>query len=75
MLFFCRTLKKSRPNGVHKLLYAVLFIMIFDDIGKHGNRNGLLYTQKKFGWQVTDYTNYSRLVFCLSACKNCETKI
>ena len=34
--------------------------MIFDEIGRF--HNGLLYTQKKFGWQVTDYTNYSTYV-------------
>ena len=60
LCFLLRTLKKSRPNGEQKFLYAILFIMIFDEIGRF--HNGLLYTQKKFGWQVTDYTNYSTYV-------------
>ena len=60
LYFLLRTLKKSRPNGEQKFLYAILFIMIFDEIGRF--HNGLLYTQKKFGWQVTDYTNYSTYV-------------
>ena len=30
----------------------------FTRIYRSRGSNGLLYTQKKFGWTVTDYTNY-----------------
>ena len=35
----------------------VLLTLQFPTCRSRGS-NGLLYTQKKFGWTVTDYTNY-----------------
>ena len=54
-----RCLKKSRPNGIHNLLYAILIIMIFCQMD-YASKLDLLYTESKFGWTVVDYTNYLR---------------
>ena len=51
---------KQRPNGSHKLIYGILFILVFGHLGKGSGGGGLLYVEKKFGWSVVDYTNYRR---------------
>ena len=53
------SLTKSRPRGLHKLLQAVLFIMVFCRLGDTYFIDQL-YTQKKFGWTVTDFTTFLR---------------
>ena len=52
-----RSLQKPRPNGLHKLLYILLIIIIFTEMGSTKNF-GYMYTQKAFGWDVSDYTYF-----------------
>ena len=56
-MFIFRSLKKPRPNGLHKLLYILLIIIIFTEMGSTKNF-GYMYTQKAFGWDVSDYTYF-----------------
>lgn len=57
MKAFYRCLIKVRPNGIRRYIFALLFTMTFGEMGKTFG-SSYLYTQKKFGWSVSDYTNY-----------------
>ena len=52
-----RILRKQRPNGSRKMLIFTLFLMIFTGTGRN-HSSTYLYTQNKFNWGVSDYTNY-----------------
>lgn len=54
----CRCAIRSRdPRELRQFVLGLLGISIFSALRSRGG-NSQLYTQKKFGWTVTDYTNF-----------------
>ena len=50
-------LLSKRENGERQIIMGMLALSFIGSM-RSRDTNGLLYTQKKFGWTVTQYTNY-----------------
>ena len=53
-----RCLVRTRENGERKYILSLLGISLFSGMQRGVHKNGLLFTEKVFGWNVVDYTNY-----------------
>ena len=49
---------KPRENGKRKFILSLLGISLFSGMQKGVHKNGLLFTQRVYGWNVVDYANY-----------------
>ena len=54
---FIVSLLSKRENGERQIIMGMLALSFIGSM-RSRDTNGLLYTQKKFGWTVTQYTNY-----------------
>lgn len=53
-----RSLFRKRETGERKIIIGMLILSILGSVRSSGS-NGFLYTQKKFGWKMEDYTIFS----------------
>jgi len=56
-----RCLIKERTNGKRKYLHSLLVISMFAGMAAswNTNNNGLLFTERMFGWELVQYTNFT----------------
>ena len=72
IFIFCltdRCLTKERPHGIRKLLHSLLVICLLAGMAASWNtsNNGLLFTERMFGWELVDYTNFVSFAFVIVA--------
>ena len=51
-------LLSDKEHGERPIILAVVGLSFLSQMRGSNNVNGLLYTERKFGWSVTQYTNY-----------------
>ena len=51
-------LLSDKQYGERPIILAVVGLSFLSQMRGSNNVNGLLYTERKFGWSVTQYTNY-----------------
>ena len=64
-----RCLWKERPNGMRNYLHSILVVSMAAGMAASWNsgNNGLLFTERMFGWELVDYTNFTSFAFVIIA--------
>ena len=60
---------KERPNGKRKYLHSLLVIAMFAGMAASWNtqNNGLLFTERMFGWELVQFTNFTSFALVIYA--------